>query len=64
MGSYRELYFYLFGQIEDALEDLDRDDVDRARARLIRAQRRAEEDAISLDLFPETAVTEDGSSVS
>ena len=53
MKSYRELYFYLFDQIAQAVTDLEADHSDTALARLIFAQRQAEEWVIGQEKPPE-----------
>lgn len=55
MHSYKELYFYLFAAIADAVEELERGQVILAVRRLIAAQREAEERVLELDIVPETA---------
>ena len=40
---YKELYFHLFNQITDALEEMERQNFGRSRDILIRAQQEAEE---------------------
>lgn len=55
MPSYKELYFYLFAAIADAVEDLERGRVILAIRRLIAAQREAEERVLELDIVPERA---------
>ena len=43
MTRYKELYFKLFGVIADAIDDLEKGDVEGARNRLIRVEQEAEE---------------------
>ena len=40
---YKNLYFHLFNQITDALEEMERQNFGRSRDILIRAQQEAEE---------------------
>lgn len=55
MTSYKSLYFYLFGVIADAVEDLEHGEVILAMQRLIQAQEEAEDRVLEVDLVPETA---------
>ena len=43
MPDHQKLYTLLFNAVTDALEDMERMDFGRAKARLIRAQQEAEE---------------------
>lgn len=54
MTSYKELYLYLFRQIADAVEDLERGRTSSARERLIHAQQQAEEAVMAQEDLPET----------
>ena len=47
MPNYEELYFKLFAAMADAVEELERENYDGAKARLIQAQQEAEEQYIS-----------------
>ena len=46
MTDYRALYFYLFGQIAAAVEELEQGKIVLAAERLIEAQKKAEEQAV------------------
>ena len=46
MPDYKALYFYLFGQLAAALEELEQGKVVLAAERLIEAQREAERQAV------------------
>lgn len=55
MTSYKNLYFYLFGVIADAVEYLERGEVILAMQRLIEAQEEAEDRILEIDMVPEIA---------
>ncbi len=48
--NYRDLYYFLFGRIENALEMLKENRVEDAEKELIQAQRKAEDVVIERDL--------------
>ena len=43
MEDFKELYFYLFGKVADALEELEKENIGRAKELLITAMQEAEE---------------------
>ena len=43
MEDFKELYFYLFGKLADALEELEKENRGRAKELLITAMQEAEE---------------------
>ena len=43
MEDFKELYFYLFGKVADALEELEKENIGRAKEILITAMQEAEE---------------------
>lgn len=47
MPNYEELYFKLFAAMADAVEELEKENYEGAKRRLIRAQQEAEEQYIS-----------------
>ena len=53
MTSYKELYFMLFGALEDAIELLERGENITAIDRMITAQQTAEEQVMELDIIPD-----------
>lgn len=53
MTSYKDLYFYLFGVIADAVEDFECGETILGIQRLISALREAEDRATEIDLMPE-----------
>ncbi len=53
MTSYKDLYFYLFGVIADAVEDFECGETILGIQRLISALREAEDRATEIDLVPE-----------
>lgn len=57
MYSYKQLYFYLFNAMTDALEDLTHDRVVSAICRLQQAQQTAEERHMEVDILPERGET-------
>ena len=54
MNSYKQLYFYLFNTMTDALEDLTHDRIVTAIYRLQQAQQTAGEAHMELDIVPES----------
>ena len=54
MNFYKQLYFYLFNTMTDALEDLTHDRIVTAIYRLQQAQQTAEEAHMELDIVPES----------
>lgn len=53
MTTYEDLYFYLFGAIAEALEDLERGEVMLAINRLVMAQQEAEDRILEVDIVSE-----------
>ena len=53
MTTYKDLYLRLFAATEDALEDLEADNVGLAIDRLTAAQREAEEAVMETDPLPD-----------
>lgn len=53
MTSYRELYFYLFAAMADAVEDLERGEAILGIRRLTTALQEAEDRATEMDIVPE-----------
>lgn len=49
MQVYKKLYYYLFNQITDALEDINAMNFGAAKATLVTAQREAEEQFLSTE---------------
>ena len=43
MADYKELYFHLFGVMADAVEELEKENIGRAKEMLIAAMQEAEE---------------------
>ena len=43
MEDFKELYFYLFGKVADALEELEKENIGRAKELLLTAMQEAEE---------------------
>ena len=43
MEDFKELYFYLFGKVADTLEELEKENIGRAKELLITAMQEAEE---------------------
>ena len=53
MTSYKDLYFYLFGALANAVEHLEKGDTLLACDCLITAQQKAEEAFLEFDILPE-----------
>ena len=43
MEDFKKLYFYLFGKVADALEELEKENIGRAKEMLVTAMQEAEE---------------------
>ena len=43
MEDFKKLYFYLFGKVADALEELEKENIGRAKELLLTAMQEAEE---------------------
>ena len=54
MVSYKALYHYLLGSMDDALTKLENGDVIQAIRVLEKSIRTAEESVVEVDIFPET----------